>query len=122
MGRLITVPFGPMFQEHYGHQDVYDRKYKGTPVFISRTYDIARLNDIIGAVDQTAKLENLVGIGEIRPYSKVFDRMHENVRGLLGPLSLAMALLNYELVHFKADSPQALSSKFFCLFVALRKL
>jgi len=103
---LLTVPFGPSFKEHYGHFGVYERKYHGTPVFISRTYDIARFKDLLRAVDQTAALEELLGIGEIIPYSKLFDRLHENVRGALGPLSLPVALLNYEIVQMNADFRQ----------------
>jgi ubiquinone/menaquinone biosynthesis C-methylase UbiE len=119
---LLTVPFGPMFQEHYGHQDVYERKYTGTPVFFSRIYDIPRLKDLLRAVDQTAALEEIVAIGEITTYSTAFDRLQENIRGLLGPLSLPVALLNYEIVPINANSPAALPSRFFCLFVSLRKL
>jgi len=119
---LLTVPLGPLFHEHYGHFDVYERKYDGTPVFISRTYDIARFKALLRTVDHNATLEELVGIGEIKPYSKVFDRLHENVRGALGPLSLPVALLNYEIVQMNADAPSILPSRFFCLFAALKKL
>lgn len=119
---LFTVPFGPVFREHYGNCDVYERKYIGKPVFIFRTYDLTHLKDLLHALDQTAALEELIGICEITSYSKVFDRLHENLRGLLGALSLPVALLNYEIVHIKANSPPTLPSRFFCLFVALRKL
>lgn len=119
---LLTVPFGPLFKEHYGHFGVYERKYHGTPVFISRTYDIARFKDLLRAVDQTAALEELFGIGEIIPYSKLFDRLPENVRGALGLLSLPVALLNYEIVQMNANCPPILPSRFSCLFAALRKL
>ncbi len=90
---LLTVPFHDSFKEVYCASDVYGRKFHGDPIFSHRLYDTDTLLKLFH--DTNATIKEITIVHEKFPYNSFFYGLHENIRGLLGPFSLLIALFNY---------------------------
>lgn len=120
---VLTVPFAASYREEFVDHAVYERAYTGLPVFFQRVYDRAAIERWLEPLSSAVRVVHAEVVSERLPIMRPFLRLHENVRGALGPLSLVVALGNYRVQPlWGSDNPVHARSVSQVLFLVLEKL